>query len=228
MGLREKLYNDKFTLIVSIPRNDKALALAAIEGGADAIKVHTNVFHRASGNFFPDFMDQIDTLRDIVSSVDIPVGIVPGGGERCIQKGELAVLKELHFDFISMFAQDMPLYLYNSDFTIMCAVTDNFSLEELKAVNKSKVDIVEADVLPDDKREKLYFSDLVKYERMLQTIHKPVVIPTQRAIEPDEVQTLFEMGAKGLMIGAIVTGSEPKSLREITLKYRMEIDRLIK
>ena len=38
----------KFTLVVSLPSNDLELAKAALEGGADAVKVHCNVWHRAS------------------------------------------------------------------------------------------------------------------------------------------------------------------------------------
>jgi hypothetical protein len=35
-------------LIASLPRNDPALAQAALDGGADVVKVHLHLQHRAS------------------------------------------------------------------------------------------------------------------------------------------------------------------------------------
>ena len=46
------LENPKMTLIMSLPKNDPALCRAAFEAGADAVKVHINVEHRASGSRF--------------------------------------------------------------------------------------------------------------------------------------------------------------------------------
>lgn len=47
--------NRKFTLVASLPANRIDLAKAALEGGAQAIKVHMNVWHRASNNTFGSF-----------------------------------------------------------------------------------------------------------------------------------------------------------------------------
>ena len=46
--------NARFSLIVSLPKNDYNLAKAAWESGADAIKVHINVKHNASKQVFED------------------------------------------------------------------------------------------------------------------------------------------------------------------------------
>lgn len=43
--LSEILNQNKMTLIVSLPQNRRDLAEAAVRGGADALKVHANVFH---------------------------------------------------------------------------------------------------------------------------------------------------------------------------------------
>ena len=47
--LIDLLKTNKMTLIVSLPENSLELALAAVEGGADALKVHCGVKHKASG-----------------------------------------------------------------------------------------------------------------------------------------------------------------------------------
>ena len=44
-------------LIVSLPSNDPAMAQAATGAGADAVKLHMNVTHDASGTRFGSFAE---------------------------------------------------------------------------------------------------------------------------------------------------------------------------
>ena len=54
----------KFVLVVSLPSNNLGLAKAALEGGADAVKVHCNVWHRASGHTFGTYEENKAFLKD--------------------------------------------------------------------------------------------------------------------------------------------------------------------
>ncbi|KKC28678.1 hypothetical protein [Caldanaerobacter subterraneus] len=226
MRLIERLKSNKMTLIVSLPQNNLELALAAVNGGADAIKVHTNVFHRASGNRFPRLVEQVDILEEIVRKVNIPVGIVPGGDESCIEKEEIKILKDIGFDFLSMFVHHMPLYIYKSGFTIMSTITRDYTIDEIKTLNYLNVDVIEADMLPDDKKDIIHLADLMRYRKIIEYVNKPVVVPTQRVILPEEVEDLYNIGVRGFMIGAIVTGNSPNQLERVTSEYRKAIDRL--
>ncbi|ABY95450.1 MULTISPECIES: hypothetical protein [Thermoanaerobacter] len=226
MRLIERLKSNKMTLIVSLPQNTLELALAAVNGGADAIKVHTNVFHRASGNRFPRLIEQVDILEEIVRKVNIPVGIVPGGDESCIEKEEIKILKDIGFDFISMFVHHMPLYIYKSGLTIMSAITRDYTIDEIKTLNYLNVDIIEADMLPEDKSDTIHLADLMRYREIVECVNKPVVVPTQRIILPEEVEDLYNIGAKGFMIGAVVTGNNPEQVEKATSEYRKAINRL--
>lgn len=226
MRLIEKLKRNKMTLIVSLPQNTLELALAAVNGGADAIKVHTNVFHRASGNRFPKLKEQINVLEEIAKNVAVPIGIVPGGDESCIEKEEIELLKDMGFDFVSMFVHHMPMYIYKSGLTIMATLTSDYTIEEINTLNYLNVDVVEADMLPDDRKDIIYLADLMRYKKVIDHVAKPVVVPTQRVILPEEVEDLYNIGVKGFMIGTIVTGNEPKQLEKVTSEYRKAIDRL--
>lgn len=44
MNFKERITNNKFSLVVSLPSNSLELAEAALEGGAMAVKVHCNVY----------------------------------------------------------------------------------------------------------------------------------------------------------------------------------------
>ena len=52
MNFRQMIESNSFTVVVSLPANDLDLARAALDAGAQAIKVHCNVWHRASGHTF--------------------------------------------------------------------------------------------------------------------------------------------------------------------------------
>ena len=51
-------------LIMSLPDNDPALCRAAFEEGADVVKVHINVEHRASGTHFGRLAQEAVGARD--------------------------------------------------------------------------------------------------------------------------------------------------------------------
>ena len=57
MQFKEMIRQNKFSLVVSLPSNDLELAKAALEGGAQAVKVHCNVWHRASGHTFGSYAE---------------------------------------------------------------------------------------------------------------------------------------------------------------------------
>jgi hypothetical protein len=48
----------------------------------------------------------------------------------------------------------------------------------------------------------------------------PIIVPTQRAIRPEDVPLLLRnAGVNALMIGAIVTTAEPAALRAATERF---------
>ena len=67
-------------LIASLPGNRLDLAKAAVECGADVVKVHMNVQHRASGLHFGTFEEEKETLQEILSVAKGPCGIVAHDG----------------------------------------------------------------------------------------------------------------------------------------------------
>lgn len=224
MRLMDKIKTNKMSLIVSLPKNDIDLAKAALNGGADAIKVHTNVWHRASNNVFPPFLEQIELLKKIIDSVSIPVGLVPGGENSCVTENEIKIIKSMGFDFISMFVHHMPLYIYKSGITIMATITNDYKVDDIKALDDLNVDIIEADMVKDDKKDIIRLCDLMSYKKVVKALNKPVCVPTQRIINQNDVIDLYNIGVKCLMIGVIVTGDIPGELENITKSYRKEID----
>ena len=215
--------NNKFSLIASLPANDYRLAQAAWDNGADAVKVHINVEHRASGTSFGSYAKERERLEKILEVSRGPVGIVAGGGPEPAER-DIGKAVGAGFDFISIYAHHAALGLLEPGVTRMFAADYSYSMDEIRRLERY-ADILEASVIaPDNYGDRLNLRDLVKYGRLRDAVSIPVVIPTQKNIIPAEVQLLCEAGASAIMIGAIVAGKTADSYGRATAVFRKAID----
>ena len=106
MQLRH-LADQRFVLLVSLPRNDVACALAAQEAGADAIKVHLNVHHHASGTHYGTWQQEQPVIREILRSLTIPLGVVPGAQDIATDQ-DMAEMAAAGIDFWDAFVHHAP------------------------------------------------------------------------------------------------------------------------
>lgn len=219
-----KKIKKEFILVVSLPENSVSLAKIAEEAGADALKVHLNVEHRASGVKFGSFREEKKKIEKILKEVKIPVGIVPGEKEVCSEK-ELKQLEEMGIDFFDIYIKDAPVYLLKSNMCKIFALSSNFELKEAEILKKlGFVDILEASIIPgSDYGKRLSLMDLVNYKKIVDTIKKPVLIPTQKRIEPFEVKFLKEISAGGIMIGAVVFGKKAEDMKKVVSLFKKAI-----
>jgi hypothetical protein len=225
--LVELLDKNRLTLIVSLPENSPDLARAAIEGGADALKVHINIAHAAAGTQFGSFSEEKDALENILKASLIPVGIVPG--EKVLAtEGEMLELGKMGFDFFDIKIKNIPEYMLSMNMmSKIVAVQRDYPIDKLMTVKGLGVHAVEADMVKtSDYGKDLNVSDLQGYISTAISAGVPVIVPTQKSIKVSEVPIIEDTGAKALMIGAIVTGKTANSIRKATLAYRAAIDDL--
>lgn len=222
------LTSKRFSLLVSLPANDANLARAALEEGADGLKVHLNVGHRASGNQFKGLDHYRETFREIRAMYDGPLGVVPGGGVDQIVLQEIVEMEAIGVDFFSVFAHHMPLFLLNTRYMARTFGIDNrFDLKLLEGVDSFSFDALEASLIPGEEYGKpLAFADVLKYHWLVEHSGLPVIVPTQRAIKPDELACLADCGVRGILVGAVVTGKTEDSLRRSVAAFRNAADRL--
>ncbi|MGF7057833.1 hypothetical protein [Brassicibacter mesophilus] len=224
------LNNEKITLIVSLPKNNVELAKAAINGGADALKVHINVAHRASGNSFGSLDEEMKTLAEIISLCNenkLPIGIVAGGSDD-IPMTEIEKAIEAGFSFVSLYDKHMnPLVLHTDNIYKMVAITNEYDIDWVKAYDSLPIDVLECSIMdPETYGDPLTVREILKYQSIRNATKKPIVIPTQRKITPEQVSVLTKMGLNAIMIGAVVTGKEADILYEKTKEFRNAIDSL--
>lgn len=224
--LRGLLDAKAMTLVASLPENSPDLARAAIQGGADVIKVHINVVHHASGTRFGSLEEERERLVAVLEVAGaVPVGIVPGG-QPGIDPKDLEPLIEMGFDFVSAYAAHLSAAcLAVRGVGKMVALDSSYVLEDASAMASLGVDVLEASIIPPDGYgDALTAADVMRYAALARAFGGPVVVPTQRNIRPDDVRALMAAGVRGLMIGAIVAGTDPASFGAATRMYRRVID----
>lgn len=217
-----------FTLMVSLPKNCPEMARAAVEAGAQCLKVHINCHHFASDTTFGAWDQEkavIAEIRDACGA--IPLGLVTGEQTQP-GRADLDEIEEFGFDFWDLFCRyTPPQFLDLPNMGRMVAIDSGWEPWLVKALADLKVDVIESSIIPRDQyRSELNLEDVARYHRLAQCSTMPILIPTQKAIKPQQVGYLKRAGAAGITIGAVVTGLEKKSLRETTSAFRWAIDDL--
>jgi hypothetical protein len=221
----KEIINQKLTLLVSLPKNDPDIALAVEEAGADAIKVHLNCHHRASGTHFGPWEEERLKIEELPSRLHIPVGIVPGA-ESVASLEEMEEIRGCGFDFLDIFAHHMPCpYFAVKGMSKAVAIDYTFPFDMVAGLVKSGVEILEASIInPQGYGERLTARDLVYYRSLVAQAPCPVFIPTQRRIAVHDLPFLHEIGARGIAIGAVVTGMKREDIVAATRKFRKQLD----
>ncbi len=227
MQYMELLAQKKPTLIMSLPENNPEFARIAFENGADVVKVHVNLHHHASQHQFAGFEQEKDKLGQILTEAKGPCGIVAGQDVEQV-RGVYQDIIGMGFEFISLYAHHTPLELLRCDrVKKMIAFDNTYDLAYLPYLALTGADVFEASVMdPDTYGSPLSARELMTYERICKTAEIPVVIPTQRAIRPDEMGQLAACGIAGIMIGAMVTGLTGVSIGTTVSAFREAIDQL--
>lgn len=223
--------DNKFTLVVSLPANNLQMAEGALAGGAQAVKVHANVWHRASGHTFGTYDENREFLRELIKLCgDVPVGLVPGGEDAFISREELAELEDMGLSFFSSYAHHLPCFMMESKkLAKMPAIDSTYTQNTLDAVRRSAIDVLECSVQPGELYgSALNYADLLRYSDIAFKTAKPCLIPTQKRIKPEEVRHLYDAGCKAIMIGAVVMGAEPDAseVKRATAAFRNAVDSL--
>ena len=220
------LSEKKLTLIMSLPFNDPRLCRAAFEAGADVVKVHINVHHHASGTHFGSLAEERSALEEMLAHRAGPMGLVPGGSPEAVTRDAMEAAA-LPFSFYSVYAHHLPAWAAGSLKALMAACDAACPLDQIAAMPTCGADVVEASVIPGNEYgQPLTFRDLMLYRRIVESVSVPVVVPTQRAIRPEEVSCLMDCGVKAVMIGAVVTGKTEKSVTDTVAAFRKAIDRV--
>jgi hypothetical protein len=213
------------TLIMSLPANDPELAKAAMNGGADVLKIHIRVEHAASGTRFGTLEEERNRIERILDLFPGPVGIV-AGADTPATPAEMDALADMGIDFFDLYLAHMPAWMWTvQGIGRAVALEPSYTIHQAIALERLATDIIEAAIIPHEGYGKpLAMRDLVAYRELHDTVDIPIIVPTQRAIRPEEAYLITrECGIEGLMIGAIVTGKTPGEIEAAVRKFKAAI-----
>ena len=222
MSRAVKLLTTGPTLIMSLPANDPALARAAKNGGADILKIHLRVEHAASGTHFGTLKDERAHIQQILDIFPGPVGIVAGADDPCTPD-EMAELEKMGLDFFDLYISQMPAWMWRlTGMGRVVALEYGYTIYQALALENLGADMLEAAVIPHEGYGKpLTLADLALYRDLHDTVDLPIIVPTQRAITPEEATLITgACGIQGLMIGAIVTGRTPAEIETAVRRFK--------
>lgn len=213
-------------LIVSLPRNDPALAAAARDGGADVLKVHVNVRHLASGTVFGSLAEERPRLEQILA-LGLPTGLVPGE-DAMVAPEEMPAIRALGFAFLDVSVASLAPHLYDAGIPVVPALLHSADPRHLVAARDLPGQWVEAAVVsPQGYGLPPAPADFDQLRRVGEVTGKRLIVPTQRRIAPADVGRYFAIPQVwALMIGAVVTGTDARSLGDATAAFRRALDRL--
>ena len=223
-----EILKDKFTLISSLNTNSMELAVASEEAGVDAVEVHLNIEDAASSVRFGGIDLEETAIREIIGSVKIPVGVWIGDAPMVSQDGWEKIVG-LGVDYAKMLAHHMPSYVYNDERIRKIVSVGSGYVTELIGIlsHDNKVSAIEASIMtPQLFRLPLTLYDLSNYTLIKKLSSKPVIVPSQKYIEPADLKTLKKIGIEGIVTNNIVTGTTPLSYRELLPEYRSAVNEL--
>ncbi|MEU6799132.1 hypothetical protein ABZ907_46215 [Nonomuraea wenchangensis] len=205
-----RLPESRPALLVSLPRNDTALAQAASQAGADGLKVHTNVRHRASGTAFGSLDAEREALRGILA-LGVPTGLVVGAAGS-VSLAEMAAAQDMGFDYFDVYAADAPAGYVEAcgPVTPMVALGPGDGPSQARALVRQGCRALELSTLePDRYGTPLTLATLARLEAVASAVDVPVIVPSQHALVPDDLASLRDAGAAAVLLGAVVTGADP-------------------
>jgi hypothetical protein len=208
------LPTDSFSLLVSLPHHDVALARAASEAGAHAIKVHCNVEHKASGTRFGSWKEEKPVILQIMDAVQGPVGLMPGSTVT-VTPTEMQDAIDSGVQFIDIYDFDMPPWMWPLPLFKMVAVGSGYQLDEVRKLESRGADGIEASIVPSTQYgQPLTAADLNHYSAIVNATSLPVWVPSQKHLLPQDMASLKKAGVKGVILGVISLGKTADEFRE--------------
>ena len=218
MTLAQQIADRRFPVLVSLPKNDLDLAHAALAGGADGIKVHLNAHHRASGTVFGNFSSERDFLKKLSA---LPTSkFVMIGQEELPSREELLELKEMGFEGFNLYQKHVLPYVFESGMRPILALEHGFHHTHITAITQYRDAWIEASTVdPSHYGKKITAEDFANYTQISALSQRPVIVPSQKKIEIEDLPALRKTGVAALLLGVIVLGATAESIEQTVSRF---------
>jgi hypothetical protein len=127
---------------------------------------------------------------------------------------ELDRLADFGFEGFNCYLPDSQPHLFQSRLRPIPALSSESTDADIAAVAAIPDAMAEASVTRFSEYGKpLDDGDLARYSEIVTRTGKPIIAPSQRRFVPDDAVRLQTAGIKAILLGAMVTGTTPATLR---------------
>ena len=216
--LEVKPEGKEYTVIASLPKNSTALAVQAVEGGADAIMLNIEGDEGSSPSHYGSYDLHDAYINDVISTVSIPCGLFIGGARLLTEEYWERIMSSA-FSFVEMYAHQMPTFVL-SDTRIrkVTAISTGYILEQVRQLSAMEgVEALDVATVPHQARGAPFsVLDYATVGVIANLSAKPILLRTQKKLTRGDVSNVVALGVKGLVIDpCILSGTDEAYKAEI-------------
>ena len=236
-------------LLVRLGRNEVGLAEAAVAAGADGLVCHLygsrggpsrggeagQGDEAASGPETQQQEVQFGGLAEERPNLEAilkvaggrPVGVAVGTAG-ATTTDELNELARMGIDFVAIHPQRAPATLLGIEALGHVVQLDReYPSGPLRGINELGIDAVELTIgRPENSLPQLTIHDLASFRQLIDSIRRPVLVPTVWAAQPGDLKFFHEVGVEALVLTPELLGEGPENVRARVAEYRQAIDNL--
>ncbi len=208
-------------VLAILPHNNAEYAVAAETAGADAMLIGIDKTESTFPGLFGSFDLQEDSISSIISSSSIPVGISIGDS-RPLTRDNWERIVAKRFSFVNMYAHHMPPFVLDDQrMQKLVTIGPGYMVEQIRNLSEMEgVYALEAAIVsPQGMNHIFSVLDLATLRMIARLSTKPVLLRTQKRVEPEDVPIVTSAGLKGISF-------DPSSIEPGIEAYRDAISTL--
>jgi len=211
-------------LIGDLHVNSPQFAVACEEAGADAVLLHLNQ-DAQGGARFGGWEIEEQSIKDTFSVLKIPAGISIGDNRLMLTSDWEAVVG-VGFSFVNMLAHQLPTFVWEDPrINKVVSIGPGYLFEQVRSIaDFPNTSAIVASLTPSQLIGlPLTLLDVTTLGLICKLSQKPVLMPTQRLIRPDDVGLMKNQGCKGVIASSTIYGESPDGCREQISLFRKKI-----
>ena len=210
--IEDAMVAGRLPVLVSLARHDIDLAKAAVDAGAFGLKFHLNAYHRASGTTFGSFSEERPFI-EALAKLGRPM-LVMSGQETQPTVAELTALADYGVEGWNIYLKHVQPHLYEAPLTPILALDSESGEADFDAIRAIPGAMVEASIGRfAEYGQPLNDADLARFAEIVRLSDRPVIAPSQKRFTAADMPGLKAAGIGAVLVGVVVTGSEPATLR---------------
>lgn len=214
-------------LVARLPKNDVALAKAALGAGADALVLQVCSEEKDCQDF-GSFAEEKPNVEAIVNAAgDRPVGLTLGAAGE-LSSADVKEVVALGVDFVVSHPHRTTVDLLAvEELGHVARLGKDTSSGPLRGLNELNVDAMElATTRPENSLDGLTVHDLALYRQTLDGIRRPVILAPNWSVQPSDLKFFRDLGVEAVVLGPKILSGDRDEIAARVGEYSQQIAKL--